>query len=329
MTGPALDWEKVGRYLAGESPPDEAATVRRWLEQHPEDARLLEALNTAAQVARAESRVDIEAALRIVKTRMHAQPPPPARTYAFGSAQSWRRYASWAAAAAVILVAGMLVKRRSPSGDGTSATRIYVTGVGERNEVHLDDGTRVILGPASRLTVAAREARLTGEAFFSVTHDSLRPFTIRAGDATVRDIGTDFTMHSDSGEAVRVVVSQGIVELRHAQDSVILVRGDVGVLDERGRVQASRGAATEDDLAWTQGRLVFRDASLAELAADLRRWYGVEIRVTDSALVGRHFTGSFTTELPARVLDVIALAFGARVDRRGDTAYIRTPPPAR
>ena len=93
-------------------------------------------------------------------------------------------------------------------------------------------------------------------------------------------------------------------------------------------MQANRGAATDDDLAWRYGRLVFRDASVAELGADLKRWYGVELRVTDSALLRRHFTGSFANEPASRVVDVIALALGARADRRGDTVYIRATAPS-
>ena len=76
-------------------------------------------------------------------------------------------------------------------------------------------------------------------------------------------------------------------------------------------------------MAWTTGKLVFRDAAIDEVSADLKRWYGVELRVTDSALLRRHFTGSFTSEPATRVLDVVALALGARAERRGDTVYIR------
>ena len=68
---------------------------------------------------------------------------------------------------------------------------------------------------------------------------------------------------------------------------------------------------------------------MSELAADLRRWYGVELRVTDTSLLRRHFTGSFARESPDRIVDVIALALGAGVERRGDTAYIRTALPER
>lgn len=325
MTGlpPSLDWDQIGRYLAGESSPDEAAAMRRWLDDHPADARMVAALDAATRQPRASSEVDVEAALLRVKTRLRQ--PTPGRVRPFGTAQ-WRRNVGLAAAAVVVLGAGILVFRRGPSTSAPPARQTLATGVGERSEVRLADGTRVILGPATRLVVSGRNAELTGEAFFSVTHDPLRPFTIRAGDAVVRDIGTEFTVHSDPGESVRVVVSQGVVAFTHARDSVVLARGDVGVFEHTGRVQARRGAATADDLAWTQGRLVFRDASLLELAADLRRWYGVELRVIDSSLARRHFTGSFTTEAPTRVLDVIALALGARVDRRGDTAYLRTPP---
>jgi transmembrane sensor len=316
MTGPMVDWDKLGRYLAGESTPDEAAAMRRWLEEHPSDARVIAALDAAVGKVAPASPVDVEAALRRVKTRMHAASPG-----------RWRRYAAFAAAAAVILVAGVLVTRRTtPERRIVVAARTYTTKVGERRDVLLTDGTQVTLGPATRLVVRGREAELSGEALFSVVHDRVRPFVVRAGDAVIRDVGTEFSVHSDSGEAVRVVVSEGTVSLSRGRDSVMLVKGDVGVVEINGRVAASPGAATDDDLAWTLGRLVFRNATVPELEADLRRWYGVELRVTDTALLRRHFTGSFAREPANRVVDVIALALGAHVDRRGDTAFIRPGP---
>jgi transmembrane sensor len=114
------------------------------------------------------------------------------------------------------------------------------------------------------------------------------------------------------------------VEIRHASDSITLRPGDIGVVSG-GRVAARRGAATPDDLAWLSGRLVFRDAPITEVGADLRRWYGVELRVSDTALLQRHFTGAFAGDPADRVLEVLALALGARVDRRGDTAFFSSP----
>ena len=319
MTGPTPttpDWDKIGRYLAGESSPDESATVRRWLEEHAADAEVVAALDAAAKQA-AQRPLDVEAALLRVKTRAKAQ-----------SRTAVRRFAGFAAAAAILLVASLLMSRRSTTEEPQAIARSYSTGVGQRDSVTLADGSHVILGPATRLEVRGRDAILTGEAFFRVVHDETLPFTVHAGDVAIRDIGTEFSVHNDPAELVRVVVHEGAVEIT-ATNSATLNPGDVGVVTQGGVIEASRGAATPDDLAWTRGRLVFRNAPIAELASDLRRWYGVELRVTDSALLRRHFTGSFAGEPANDVLRAIALAFGARVERRGDTVDVRSATPAR
>lgn len=316
MTQPGADWDRLGRYVAGELTTAEAEEVERWLAENAKDARVLAALDAATGNMPASRPVDVEAALRRVKARLEAK-------------TTWRRYAVWAAVAAtVVLVAGTIWRAKAGTGVATpAATASYSTSIGQRDSVVLADGSRILLGPASRVAVSGREVRLTGEAYFVVAHDAQRPFTVRAGGAVIRDIGTEFSVHSDHDADVRVVVREGSVQLMRNADSVVLVAGDVGALTAAGNVTANRGAATADDLAWTAGRLVFRDAPISELGADLRRWYGVELRVTDSALLKRHFTGSFAGESPTRVLNVIALALGARAERRGDTVFIRPAAP--
>jgi len=320
MTGPSSsspDWDKLGRYLAGESSPDEAATLQRWLAEHPGDDQLVAALDAAARQSASRQTLDVEAALLRVKTRAKAH----ART------AIWR-FTAFAAAAALLLVAGVIYSRRPATDAPRTVARAFATGVGERDSVTLADGSRITIGPASRVEVSGREVRLTGEAYFRIVHDAAHPFTVRAGDVVIRDLGTEFSVHSDPAEPVRVVVHEGTVEVA-ASNAATLRPGDVGMVNEGGIVETERGAATPDDVAWTRGRLVFRNASIGELTADLRRWYGVELRVTDSALLRRHFTGSFTGEPASDVLDVIARALGARVERHGDTAYVRLTTPAR
>lgn len=319
MTGPSADWDKLGRYLAGESSPDEVAEVRRWLETHPSDARVIAALEAATKQVTPERIVDVEAALRLVKSRPASSTPTSPSRFARYS----MRVETIAAAAAILLVAGVLLFRRTETVRPPTAEVTFSTGIGQRDSVRLEDGSTVLLGPASRIVVRDRYVELSGEAYFKVVHNDARPFTVRAGNATIRDIGTEFSVHSDASEPVKVVVREGAVELTYASDSVTLRPGDIGVVARSGRVEASRGAATADDLAWTRGQLVFRDAPVGDMAEDLRRWYGVELRVTDSSLLRRHFTGSFVAESRDTVLEVIALALGARVERRGDTAYIK------
>jgi transmembrane sensor len=315
MTRPSPDWDKLARYLAGDASPEEMVAMRRWLDEHPDEALAIAALDAATKSAAPVSSIDVERALHRVKARREVRSPLGA----------FRTYARLAAAAAVVLIAGWGVSMlRSSRNTPSTDSHTFSTGVGVRDSVVLADGSRILLGPASRVVVRGRNVVLTGEAFFRVIHDAARPFTVVAGDVTIRDLGTEFSVHHDPAEPVRVVVREGLVEVSSASRTERLEPGDVGTVDVSGRVEASRGTATADDLAWTRGRLVFRNAPVTELAADLRRWYGVELQVTDSALMRRHFTGSFAGEPANRVLDVIALALGASIERRGDTAFVRS-----
>ncbi|HEX2780288.1 MAG TPA: FecR domain-containing protein [Gemmatimonadaceae bacterium] len=341
-TAEPFDWDAVARYLAGESNPDEARAVRLWLDARPERAELVGALGRSFDrlAAGDSSDIDVERALASVHARMNE----PALAVERGGAPRfaprmrpatplWRRPASWlAAAAAVAIVAVGVARTRSGAADSTPApaAAAYTTATGARDSLRLPDGTRVVLGPASRLTVAAgygttrREVALVGEGYFDVVHDAAHPFVVRAGAAAIEDIGTAFTVRADSASTVRVAVTTGRVRLSRAEggeSGVILEAGEVATLDTASRVV--REATTADrELAWTRGRLVFRDAPLSQVAADLRRWYGLELRIADPALLGRHLTATFEKETPEQVLDVVGGALGVRLVRQGDVVVV-------
>jgi transmembrane sensor len=328
-------WEALARFLAGESPSAEADAVRAWLAEHPERQARLDALDRAMDRGAAPANLDVEAALARVHRRMDAPETPvaPLRRTAPPSvaAPRWRTPALRVAAMVLLLLGALFAWQALRGGDPRTAPQTYATVVGQRDSVRLPDGTRVLLGPGSELTLAAgyggrsRDVELRGEALFDVPHDDARPFTVHAGGARVRDIGTAFSVEADSGGGVRVVVTDGAVGLRAEDgtgDEVVLREGERGVLPEGG-TRAQRAAATADDLAWTRGELVFRDASITDVAAEVRRWFGVELRADDGAVAGRRLTASFQGEDRDQVLQVIALALGAEMTMRGDTAVLR------
>jgi len=87
-----------------------------------------------------------------------------------------------------------------------------------------------------------------------------------------------------------------------------------------GNVHAYPHTVTDDAAAWTSGRLVFRDASLARVTGELKRWYGVTLHVADSSLASQHVNATFTDEPVDQVLKVIGSVLGARIERQGDNA---------
>ena len=261
----------------------------------------------------------------------HAVGGAAASSTGSSSARRWRGPVL-AVAAALTAMVGIAQWR----GGSASAERVYATQVGQRDSVKLPDGSTVVLAPGSRLTVATgfntgnRDVTLEGAAFFEVKHDGAHPFVVHSRGAEIRDIGTAFSVNTDVNGRVSVAVTHGIVALRDTTAGsaapVELRAGDRGVLGA-GTVAVARGTVTEDDMAWTRGQLAYRDAPLAEVQADVRRWYGIELQVADAALAGRTLTATFRGDSAAQVVQVSALALGANVVQHGDTILLQPQGP--
>ena len=81
---------------------------------------------------------------------------------------------------------------------------------------------------------------------------------------------------------------------------------------------------TPDESAWVVGKLVYVDASLAEVQADLRRWYGVELVVEDSSWRAQSITTQGLASEPAeKLVAKLAIMYGGGVTtKRGDTLFV-------
>jgi transmembrane sensor len=339
------DWEALARHLTGESLPDESERIEAVLVAQPEERAALAKLGTAINDLRSDTfaGLDVDAALARVKARPEFNesgviPIGLGRRNSTVSRPRWLIPMPALAAAALLAVgvASWMSYRNRPREAAVTAPsdRMLATGVGVRDSLTLSDGTRIVLGPLSSVKIAAaygtasREVEVRGDAWFDVVHDGSKPFTVHAASATIVDVGTKFSVRSDDPEGVSVSVSEGSVSLRQVnspvEKGVILKAGDNGLLKSGGDVVARRGSASEDDVAWMRGRLVFREAPLGEVANSMRKWYGIELKVSDPSLANRHLTATFAGESSERVLDVIRLALGAEIERHGDTAIVRS-----
>jgi transmembrane sensor len=210
----------------------------------------------------------------------------------------------------------------------------YETQSGETRQIALSDGSQVTLAPASRLKAASRWRPRAlslerGEAFFVVAHQDGHPFTVQAGDAMVRVIGTRFNVHHGAGQDVRVEVEQGVVQVSDGgQDRAVTLRaGQTAVADARG---LSVGVLARSDLAggWRQGRLAYDDAPLAEVVADLNR-YSQRPLTIDSAATGRlKVTAAFDVAQADRFVAELPRVLPVRLtsDGRGGRILVAADP---
>jgi len=187
----------------------------------------------------------------------------------------------------------------------------------------LADGSHVVLSPGGRLTTrfthSARDVSLdAGDGFFEVTHDAKRPFAVAASGRTLTVLGTRFNVAG--GARLTVSLVQGSLRVSQpGAPNVLLHPGEryVGAGEVGG---AAREGDVKSDAAWTDGRVVLADVSLAQAAERLSRAAGRRVELTDPSLGTLRVSGSLRIE---RMGDVGAalealLPVRTRVTAEGD-----------
>lgn len=338
-------WELLVRLLSGEASPVEREEMERWIAADPAHAAEVEQLRALWNATGAlPRRGDPAPAWQKVAARTGLAGATAPAVPDELAARRARRVPTWngpllrIAAALVLLLGGALLWRPAV---GLATERTVVTGKGERVQLTLSDGTRVLLGVDSRLRYprrfggGARDVRLQGVAYFEVARDPARPFSVHTPDAVTRVLGTKFSVRDYPGaEPARVAVTEGRVAVRPTRgpdgrtaETVVVVHGQAAELASPSASAMVQPADVGHELAWTRGTIDFRNAPVPVVVAEIGRWYDVEVQVPDSALAGRHLTISFDDEPLETLLREIAAALNARVERQGRTVVL-VPAPA-
>jgi len=235
-----------------------------------------------------------------IQAALDAPPAPlPRRPLPRRAAERRPTRRAWLAAGGALaasLVAGVFVVANWPA--PAEPAQVFRTAAGEVRDIALADGTHIKLNGASSMSVrlasdARRVQMADAEATFDVAHDPQRPFLIAVGDRQVRVVGTEFNINHHDGETA-LTVRRGVVEVRPVdQPTATPTRLVVGQQLRHRDGQAQSTVSTTDPdsaFAWTQGQLVYRDAPLSQVAADLSRRLPRPVRA-DPATGAMRFTG--------------------------------------
>jgi ferric-dicitrate binding protein FerR (iron transport regulator) len=234
----------------------------------------------------------------------------------------WQQMRRLAVAASIVLILGFGLSMGS-SGDKIWEMFFpikYTTIAAPQNQLLqaiLPDGTHIQLNAGSKIRFAQnfigrqeREVNLTGEAFFAVAHNPLKPFRVKVKQAQVEVLGTEFNVKEDVADTLIVVaVSKGKVAF-HMLDSpketsLTLLPGDVGTA-RQGAVSKRHVSDVANYLSWFNKRLVFRETSMGEVARQLEQIYGVSIVFLEPAIANRRVTVNIQREPLPRILDKLA-----------------------
>ena len=216
-------------------------------------------------------------------------------------ARGWSRVAAVLLLPLLLLTAFLYVQFR----EYLSQQDVYVevaSPAGSRVTLQLPDGSTVWLNGNSQISYPAvfsedRRVKISGEAFFKVSSDQEHPFLVSAGDIYVRATGTEFNVLAYPDEpTVSVILKEGKVAVLDAGQT-ILQEMEAGYRYDReaaGGKYAKTDAESYGD--WINGKLVFENAAMDEVAKRLEHWYGVSIGIRDSSLLNLHFKATFINE---------------------------------
>jgi transmembrane sensor len=184
-----------------------------------------------------------------------------------------------------------------------------------------------VLSPQSALKVLDGDSRqvelLKGQAYFQVAPDPQHPFIARAGQLSVRVLGTAFDLDLQH-DVAEVALEHGQVQAENTQPplSERLMPGQrLKFSWPSGKVERTSLAPTQV-AAWRSGSLFIENQSVAEIVDHLQRYTSGWIVITDPALKARRITGVYDLSDPSRALKALAQSLG--VNTRQMTPWVHT-----
>jgi len=220
-------------------------------------------------------------------------------------------------AVAAILGTGVLVAVKIPR------DRKYATSIGGHEVVKFTDGSQIELNTDTVLrTHMTTQERIVwldkGEAFFRVKHDAAHPLIVIAGNRHITDLGTQFLVRRD-GNALKVALLEGRVRL----GSTNLAPGDEAIATANSMIVSRRSVEElTNEIAWRNGVLVFRHATLADAVKAFNRYSDRKLVVPDPVIGRRTVGGTFRTNDVEGFTAVVQDLLGLRVANDGNQIVI-------
>lgn len=259
-----------------------------WLEQHPLHRDLLSRY--------CQFSAELEQSLPVLAAEGTLLMPEASTTPAATSRRAWLRRRNVFAAVTLAAAAAVAIMVWPAETRLLEPLRLATT-VAQRQTITLPDGTTVELNAHTSLAVESsaseRRVRLaSGQAFFTVAHDTAHPFIVETPAGAVRVTGTAFDVRAEAAHELEVTVLQGSVQVsvggnEHspALSPVALEPGDRLSASSSHDVQRSHLSTADLDhaLAWRQGMAVFTGTPLRDALARFARYHGRGITATTEA----------------------------------------------
>ncbi len=201
-----------------------------------------------------------------------------------------------------------------------------------RQVVYLADHSKVILAGNSTLKYPEkfhkkqRNVFLNGKAYFEITKDAERPFTVETNHTNIKVLGTRFLVDASVNSAEKVFVDEGKVSFNsrslESNQPLILTKNETGTWLAANNSLTESTFSNLNQNSWLSGRLSFEDATLETVLNDLEKHFLIKAECSES-VKNMKYTGNFTENTNAeKALQIICTTLNLRISKIENTYLI-------
>lgn len=181
----------------------------------------------------------------------------------------------------------------------------------------LPDGSTAFLNGNSTLTypkifgASNRVVKLSGEAFFKVTKNPVKPFIVETKSARIKVLGTSFNVLALPGNnRVEVLVKTGIVSLSPLSDKkekLYLKKGEFGIV-ESGKTKRAI-LPGNNYLSWQTKKFLFKNEKLKNVVETLNHAYATRIALSSDSIQQLRLTSTYNQVSLETIIRSLCLTF--------------------
>jgi transmembrane sensor len=309
----------LAKQLAHETTAEEDAIVQNWLKASSQNQAYFDDFQwlwTQTHGAKSSQDVNTEGALEKLHTRMDA-------AHALKVVKSPTKFFNLTfimkAAAILLITFGIYSQFIKPDAPHTFAT------VTKPKTDTLVDGSIVTLNKKSSLVLAERfnkrerRMKLTGEAYFEVAHDAIRPFVVDVQDLEVKAIGTAFNIDNttDAG-IISVLVTDGKVQVASRVETKFVVKGETAIYDLQTGHILIKTNQNDNKLAYKTHQFHFDETPLGLVVLELNKAYNVSIILKNKQLEQCPVVVNFDNKSVEEVLTILGSTCAFKFEKVGE-----------
>ena len=294
----------IVRYLSNEATPGEQEQLFDWVSRSKENQKVFnEYVNLWSSQDSSLGKFSLENAFRNLNSRIDAFEESEKKKTVF--------FNRWNIAAAIVflIVSGFVLFHTGVFSYQKHQQSLLkeITASVKREKVTLSDGSVITLNAQAKFQypeafiAGTREVYLSGEAFFEVAKDSLRPFIIHANGTTTTVLGTSFNVNATQ-EAVIVSVATGKVSVSDGKQTAVLFPFEKASCRNQKLYKEKTDLS---ELEWNDRILRFNDTNLQRAAELISKEYNVSVIFNNESLKNCLITGKFKNQKLENILKAI------------------------